>query len=761
MPQTRSLPHCPPTALDALRPDILRALTESGRLVLSAPPGTGKSSRLPLWLLQAPWLDGRKIYLLEPRRVATRALGRYMARLLGEAPGRTVGWRMRDENVCGPATRIEVLTEGVLTRLLQADPELSQAACVIFDEFHERSLQTDLALALCLESRAALRPDLRLAVMSATLDDMAVTALMDDCPFLQCQGRTFPIDIRWQPPREAYRQPGPELWRHTAAVIRELLQQEEGSLLAFLPGVGEIRQVAGYLEGHLPPDVTLHPLYGNLSAKEQDAAITPAPSGRRKAVLATSIAETSLTIEGVRLVVDAGLSRRVAFDASCGMSRLVTERVSLAGATQRAGRAGRLEAGICCRLWPREEERAMRAHFRPEILEADLSPLLLQLALWGVTTTKSIRALAWLDTPPEAALEAARELLQAMGALDKQGGITTLGKRMAALPTAPRMARLALCGQERGSIALACCLASLLEERDPLWKSGQATDSHMAHRLDWLCRSQAPETARLRRQAERLAGLLGQTEGIFSKALQEQDDMGALIALAWPEWLGQRQYERNGQAVYLLRQGKTASIPLTDSLAQHEFLAVAALTGATPDQSNPHARIRLAAPLARTTLEKLFATSVTSEDILEVSDEGLVTARRQSRLGGLVLQETPLPRPAPEACAHALCQHIRKNGPAGLARLPWNVKARQLQARMLFLRTLDGDAWPDSSDTGLLENLEDWLAPALRGLPALRALTADQLYAALRDLLPYQGHRQLEKLAPDRWQTPSGAWHDI
>lgn len=766
---------CPPCPMDELRPELLRLLEHGDSLVLGAPPGAGKSSRVPLWLLDAPWLADRKILLLEPRRVAARALGRYMARLLGEEPGQTVGWRMREESVIGPATRIEVITEGVLTRLLQADPELPQAACVIFDEFHERSLQADLGLALCLESRAALRPDLRLLVMSATLDVQAVAHLLGDCPGLNCAGRSFPVETRWLPPRGAQRRMGAEFWRHTAAVILQLLREETGSLLAFLPGAGEIRQVAALLEERLPPDARLCPLYGNLSAREQDAAIALAEAGTRKVVLATSIAETSLTIEGVRLVVDAGLERSARFDPACGLSRLVTGRVSLAGAAQRAGRAGRMEPGICCRLWAREEENGLRPQIRPEILDADLSGLLLQLAVWGAAGPDGVASLTWLDQPPPAALAVARQTLYDLGALDERGRATSLGRKMVALPSSPRLARLLLYGRERGHAALACCLAALLEDRDPLLRSGQdahGADCDLGRRLDWLCRGRdTPEKTRLRRRARRLADSLGVRQQVFDAALTDQDAAGTLLALAWPEWLAQRlsgdadrpKAGRTGgqpgeQAVvhFLLRSGQAAQLPQSDPLASREFLAVAAVSG-----GGPRGRIRLAAPFGHPQLEELFGHQISSQDCISVSDDGAVLARRQQMLGSLLLRDAPLPRPDAGSCVRALCEYLRQGGGRNLARLPWSDEARQWRARVALLRELDGDPWPDLSDHALLKNLENWLAPWLAECTALHQLTPGRLLEALRAQLPYPLTRRLEREAPSHWQVPSGTLRPI
>lgn len=763
-------PALPPCPVDELRPDLLRLLERGDSLVLSAPPGAGKSSRVPLWLLDAAWPAGRKILLLEPRRVAARALGRYMARLLGEEPGQTVGWRMREESLTGPNTRIEVITEGVLTRLLQADPELSQAACVIFDEFHERSLQADLGLALCLESRAALRPDLRLLVMSATLDVQAVAHLLGDCPALSCAGRCFPVETRWLPPHGAQQRTGPELWRHTATVILQLLREEKGSLLAFLPGAAEIRQVTALLEGRLPPDVRLCPLYGNLSAREQDAAIAPAEPGARKVVLATSIAETSLTIEGVRLVVDAGLERAARFDPACGLSRLVTGRVSLAGAAQRAGRAGRVEPGICCRLWAREEEHGMRPQIRPEILDADLSGLLLQLAVWGAVGPDGVAALAWLDQPPAAALAVARQSLRGLGALDENDRATSLGRKMAALPSSPRLARLLLYGRERGHAALACCLAALLEDRDPLLRSGQKTDSagcDLGRRLDWLCRGpDTPEKTRLRRQALRLAHALDVRQRIFDAAPADQHAAGALLALAWPEWLARRLSGDAGGADgqsgqqpvvrFLLRSGQAAQLPQEDPLARQDFLAVAAISG-----GGPRGRIRLAAPFERAWLDELFGHQISHQDCVDVAADGAVQARRRQMLGSLPLRDVPLPRPNATACVQALCAYLRQGEGRNLARLPWTDESRQWRARVALLRQLDGAPWPDLSDQALLENLEDWLGPWLAECTALRQLTPGRLLEALGAQLPYPLNRRLEQEAPTHWQTPSGTLRPI
>lgn len=802
---TTVLPPCP---LDTDRQALLAALDAGCNLVLSASPGAGKSSRVPLWLLCASWLEGRGIIMLEPRRVAARALAQYMASLLNEDVGRTVGLRMRDESRVSRHTRIEVVTEGVLTRLLQKNPDLPHAGCIIFDEFHERSLTADTGLALCLESQAVLRPDLRILVMSATLDVQAVSGLMGHCPTIQCQTRAYPVEIRHIPLRaRSGRTDGAAaglagafaLWQHMAHVILALLREEKGSLLAFLPGAGEIRQVMNLLEDRLPPDVLLCPLYGNLSSASQNEAIAPAPAQKRKVVLATSIAETSLTIEGVRMVVDAGLARLSRFDPSSGLSRLVTERVSLAGAAQRAGRAGRTEPGICCRLWPVEEEKGMRPHIRPEILDADLTGLLLQLSVWGVSDPA---AMAWLDVPPPAHLAVARQCLEFLEALDGAGKPTDMGRLMARLPLAPRTARMLLWGAAHGLGPLACCLAALLEERDPLAAAAapdgqkhclhRRQDCDLTRRLDWLCRqadSRKPHRGRdhpgqqglrqrIRRQSLRLTrymtsgepgsaiaapdgGLNDATDVLFAAALSDMESVGMLVAVAWPDQVAMLQAGSlntvnsagSPMAAYRMRNGRSALLSQTDTLARQDFLAIAHVDGALP-----HGRVRMAAALDPEAINSLFAQQIIEKDTVRVSDSGQVSARHQRMLGALLLEDTPLPRPKPEQAATALCAYVRGQG---LDCLPWDDQSRQWRARVSLLQRLDGDPWPLMDDAALLDSLESWLAPALDGCASLAGLSASAFFDALRGLLPGHLRRQLETLAPTHWQVPSGAQKPI
>lgn len=530
--------------IDSLLPEIRATLAEKTALVIQAPPGAGKTTRVPLALLDAPWLAGRKLIMLEPRRLAARAAAQYMGKLLGERVGESVGYRVRMDTRIGPRTRIEVVTEGVLTRLLQHDPALADYGLVIFDEFHERSLHADLALALCLEARQALRPDLRLAIMSATLDAAPVARLLGDAPLLTSAGRSFPVTTRYLPPARL------RIEMHVANTLRRVLAEEPGSVLVFLPGSGEIRKVAALLAGRMPADVELMPLYGDLPQAAQEAAILPAEAGRRKLVLATSIAETSLTIEGVRVVVDAGFMRMPRFDPVSGMTRLLTMRVSRASADQRRGRAGRLEAGVCYRLW--SEGERLEAQSIPEILQADLVPLALELARWG---TQEAGVLAWLDAPPAAALAQARELLQRLEALDGEGRITTHGDRLAETPLHPRLAHMVVTGATEGHGGLAALMAALLSERDILPPGASQAD--IAARLQLF---PADERADSRADPQRLRRVLMAAKDIahaagmkFEARNMDIHATGRLLALAYPDRIARR---RSGNAPrYLLNGG--------------------------------------------------------------------------------------------------------------------------------------------------------------------------------------------------------------
>lgn len=713
----------------------LRAALDAGpNAVVQAPLGAGKTTAVPLALLEAPWLAGRRIILLEPRRLAARMAARRMATLLGEDVGATVGYRIRQERKVSAATRIEVVTEGVLTRRLQSDPDLDGVGCVIFDEFHERSLHADLGLALCLEVQGALRDDLRLIAMSATLDAAPVAALMGGAPVITSQGRAFPVDTRFIEPRANAR-----LEDTMASAVRAALDTEAGSLLCFLPGEGEIRRVAERLD-RLPPGVDLAPLYGALPPEAQDAAVRPSPPGRRKVVLATAIAETSLTIDGIRVVIDGGLARRAAFDPRSGMTRLVTERVTRAAADQRRGRAGRLMPGVCYRLWPEAEDRALLPAPPPEIRAADLAPLLLDLAAWGAEPD----ALPWLDAPPPAAVAQARDLLNSLGALDGDGRITAHGKAMADLPLHPRLSHMILAARAHGLGGLACDVAALLSERDPV---RGARDADLRLRLDLLHGARADG--------------LSLDRGALARARQDTADWrrrlnlpraegttgaGACLALAYPDRIGRRR----AQGGYTLSAGRGAVLAEGDPLGAEEFLAVGDLDGAAQN-----GRVFLAAPLTRAEIEDLFADALTDGEVVRWDDRSeSVVARRQRRLGACVLEDKPLPAPDPARLAEGLVDGVRRSG---LHVLPWDKRTEQLRARIAFLNAAEGAPWPDVSDAALLATLEDWLAPYLTGMSKLAHLRKLDLTETLKALLPWDLQQRLDREAPTHFQVPTGS----
>jgi ATP-dependent helicase HrpB len=733
-----------PDALSALPiakdlPALTAALASGRGAVLQAPPGAGKTTAVPLALLDAEGLAGKTILMLEPRRLAARAAARRMAALLGEAVGATVGYRVRQDSKVSKATRIEVVTEGILTRRLQSDPELTGVGCVIFDEFHERSLHADLGLALTLDVQAALRDDLRIVVMSATLDGGPIAALMGGVPMITSEGRMFPVETRFLPgsdrPHEA-----------AATAVRRVLAEESGSVLVFLPGEGEIRRAQGLL-GDLGPAVDLCPLFGALPPAAQEAAIRPAAAGRRKVVLATAIAETSLTIDGVRVVVDAGLSRRARFDPRAGMSRLITTRVSRAEADQRRGRAGRLEPGLCYRLWSEAEDRALLPFPPPEILEADLAPLALDLAAWGAAAT----ALPWLDAPPAGPLAQAAAVLKSLGAVDAAGRITAHGRAMAALPLHPRLAHMILAARAHGLGGLACDVAALLEDRDPL-RSGRDTD---LRRRVALLRGSGEGAGDGSRD-----GRDGVDRGVLARARQSAGDWrrrlalddgastqrtGAVVALAYPDRLGRRR----GPGAYTLAGGRGAVLAESDPLAGEDFLAVAEVDG-----GQQNARVFLAAPITAAEIEALFADTITEGAVIRWDKRtDAVIARHQRRLGAVVLADRPLPAPDPARRAEGLIDGLRQSG---LHVLPWDKGCEQFRARVAFLRRAEGAPWPDLSDAALLATLEDWLAPYLSGLSKLSHLRKVPLREALAALLPWDLHRRLEAEAPTHFTVPTG-----
>jgi ATP-dependent helicase HrpB len=744
----------------AALPELLDALARGTGAVLHAPPGAGKSTGVPPALLDAPWLAGRKIVMLEPRRLAARAVAERIAWLLGERAGGTVGYRTRLDSKVGPGTRIEVVTEGILARQLQSDPELAGTGCVVFDEYHERSLQADLALALALEARRHLRPDLRLLVMSATLDAAAVARLLGDAPVVSAPGLSYPVETRWlERPTVQY----PD--RLATGAIRRALEEETGDLLVFLPGAGEIHRVARALaEAALPAGTVVLPLFGELGREEQDRAIRPARPGERKVVLATNIAETSLTIEGVRVVVDAGLERRARFDPGSGMSRLETVRISRASADQRRGRAGRLGPGVCVRLWTEAQHRALAAQSPAEILEADLAPLALELAAWGADAAD----LAWLDPPPAGTLAQARDLLRALGALDAQGRVTAHGREMAGLGAHPRLAHLLLRAREAGAGATGCALAALLGERDLL--RGPARDVDVRTRLEMVA-EMAPEmvpvtfsgaTSRPSLEPrEKVTGTISvrRSAQLYRRQLRLRDDdarvdpgeAGWLLACAYPDRVGRWREPRSGR--YQLTGGRGARFAEPQSLAGSELIVVAEL-----DAGEREARIFLAAPLSAADLDAHFAAEIVAEDrVWWDSREQAVLARRQRRLGELVVAEAPLPRPDPAAVATAMLAGIRE---LGLDALPWTPELRQWQARVQLLRAVDARArepWPDVGDAALAVAPEAWLAPWLEGISRRDHLARLKLADALHGLLSWEQRRRLEELAPTHVTVPSGS----
>ena len=729
-------------------PALTQALDTRSVAVLEAPPGAGKTTLVPLALLDQPWLAGKKLLMLEPRRLATRAAARRMASLLGESAGETVGFRTRIESRIGRQTRIEVLTEGILPRMIEDDPALDGVGCVIFDEFHERSLEADLGLALALETRRHLRPDLRLLVMSATLEGEKVAALLGDARVVASQGKLFPVEIRNldRPPAERFE-------ATVAATVRRALADDSGSVLVFLPGGAEIRRVARLLEaGDLPDGVAIAPLYGDLPPQAQDDAIRPAPAGRRKVVLATSIAETSLTIEGIRVVIDGGLMRAPRYDPASGMTRLTTLRVSRASAAQRSGRAGRLEPGIAYRLWPAREDMQLQAFNTPEILQADLAPLALALAQWGARDPSE---LSFLDAPPEAAFAEAQNLLRALGALDRTNKITPHGQAMATLGLHPRLAHMVLRGKERGQGALACAIAALLMERDVVRGGPAARDADFRLRVELMAERGAakhlPAGMTLDRggieRARDAARQLRQRLGIRGENFDAQAT-GRLLALAYPDRVAQKRPGAAGQ--FLLANGKGAELPAGDPLASAEFLAVADLDGAQRT-----ARIFLAAKLTRDEIEEDFGELIATADTIAWDGRAeAVLARRRATLGALVLADKPLAKADPAQVAAAMAEGVRARG---LGALPWSREAETLRARVAFLRRLDGEPWPDWSDDALLAGLDEWLAPYLSGVTRRAQLAGLDLVEILTARLSYDQRRALDRLAPTHVAAPSGS----
>ncbi|MEM9663391.1 MAG: ATP-dependent helicase HrpB [Bacteroidota bacterium] len=745
--------HTDPLPIEEVLPQVQAALSEHGHAVLQAPPGAGKTTRVPLALLEAPWRAGQRLLVLEPRRLATRAAAQRMAQLLGEPVGETVGYRMRLDQRVGPRTRIEVVTEGVLTRMLQSDPALEGVGLVVFDEFHERSLQADLGLALCLEARSVLREDLRLLVMSATLDGEAVARLLGEAPLITSAGRTYPVTTH----HRAHRVEG-RLEDAVAATVHDVLAEETGDVLVFLPGAGEIRRVAERLAG-LPASVRVHALYGLLPQREQDQALAPSPSGQRKVVLATSIAETSLTIEGVRVVVDSGLMRGPRFDPGSGMTRLVTRPVTRDAADQRRGRAGRLGPGVCYRLWTRADEARLADHRRPEILEADLTPLALDLAAWG---TPDPAALHWLSAPPTATYAQASDLLTYLGALDAEGRLTDHGRAMQRLGLHPRLAHMVLAALPLGLGRLACDVAALLEERDLLRASAGPVEADLRLRLQALEAPGRPGTFhgytvhggarhRVRQAAQQVWRRVQREDGADLPApTSPLDHLGVLVAFAYPDRLAQREHEQaDGTVRYRLRTGRRVTLSPPQVLSKAPFLAVADLGG--PQRE---ARIFRAVSLTEADLRLHFGGQIHTEQAV-AWDAGAQAVRATQRdvLGALVLREGPLADTDPEAVRTALLEGIRQEG---VALLPWTKEARQLQARIVFAARHEASL-PDTSDGALLDDLATWLGPYVDGMRSRGDLQRLDLGPLLRHRLTWAQQQTLDAMAPSHLTVPSGS----
>lgn len=717
--------------VDDVLPDLRAALAARNGAVLVAPPGAGKTTRVPLALLDEPWVAGRRILLLSPRRVAARAAAARMAAMLGQPVGHTVGFRVRLESKVSAATRIEVITEGVFTRAILADPSLADVAAVLFDEFHERSLEGDLGLALALDAQGALREELRLLIMSATLDGARVAALLGDAPLVVSEGRLHPIAVRYL--GADARTP---IEQRMADAVVAALGAEDGGVLCFLPGAREIERTAGRLRERVrDPTLELHTLYGALDARAQDAAIAPAPAGMRKVVLATSIAETSLTIDGVRVVIDSGLSRRPRYEPATGLTRLETSRASRASVEQRKGRAGRTQPGVCWRLWDEGETRALAPFDRPEILEADLAGLVLDIAAWGARDPASLR---WLDPPPAPAWREALALLRDLEALDAGGRLTADGEAMAALPLHPRLAHmLARAGEATPTAAK---LAMVLSEQG---LGGR--DPDLRHRLRLLEEDRSPRAIAARRMADGLARRVGGGDA------GSPEQAGSLLLHAYPERVAKARGKRGE---FLLANGRAGAVDETDALAREAFLAVAEIAGRAGAS-----RIFAAAPVTREEVETVFASRIEgADDIAFDAQLGGVRARRTRRLGAIVLSEAPLERPDPVLVRTAMLDGVRAHG---LSILPWREGDRQLRARISMMRKFDVDAWPDWSDASLLASAEDWLGAVLDGVTRINALRDGALAQALAGTLSYEQRRALDAEAPVRFTTPAGGDHAI
>jgi len=725
-----------PLPIQEIIPELKQKLTTHQTIILQAPPGAGKSTVLPLELLSEPWLSGKKILMLEPRRLAARAVASRMASLLDESVGETVGYRVRFENKISKQTRLEVVTEGILTRMLQQDNSLEGTGLVIFDEFHERSLHADLALALCREIQQVLREDLKIIIMSATLDGEQLSSLLGNAPIVTSKGRQYPIRYEYVP--EENNTPLP---LQMARAIRKALAKEEGDILAFLPGAGEITRTQELLEKETE-NISIHPLYGDLPAQKQQEAILPHPFGTRKVVLATSIAETSLTIEGIKIVVDSGTARVPKFDLRSGLTRLETIRVTKDAADQRAGRAGRLGPGVCYRLWSEGSHQHLVAQRTPEILEADLAPTLLELANWGV---HDLRSLTWLTPPATGSINQAKDILLLLEALEQEK-ITERGKAMLRLPTHPRIAHLLLEAEEHNLLALATDVAAVLEERDPLPKEAGA---NIATRIEVLRKWRNKEYVNADRgvleRLERLAQAWRRTFKIETdNTPPHYEQIGKLLAAAYPERIAKQK--ENDALRYRLANGRVVKLPDHDPLQHETWLSVAHL-----DAGNNEGKIYLAAPLnPKDVLHLAYKKEVVSWD----AQKGILIARTEKRIGEIIVESTPLEKIPEEERTRILCDVVRKEG---LSLFKWTEELLQWQARILTLKAWrPEDEWPEVAPNYLTAHPEEWLAPYLNTVRKRDDFAKLDLSSILRNNISWELSQRIETLAPEKIKVPSG-----
>jgi ATP-dependent helicase HrpB len=720
-----------PLPIDVVLDELARTLTGHNAAVLVAPPGAGKTTRVPLALLDAPWLGAKKIIMLEPRRIAARASAERMAKTLGERAGETVGYRVRFGSKISRATRIEVVTEGIFSRQILDDPELNGVAAVLFDEFHERSLDADMGLALARDAQTGLREDLRILVMSATLDGARVAKLLGDAPVVASEGRAFPVETRY-----LGRKADAPLERQMADAIASALRADPGSVLAFLPGAAEIRRTQNFLSERVhDASIEIVPLFGALDAAVQDRAIAPAPKGQRKVVLATSIAETSLTIEGVRIVVDSGMARVPRYEPDIGLTRLETVRASRAAVDQRRGRAGRTEPGVCYRLWDEPQTASLAAYTQPEILSADLSSLVLDLAQWGVSDPTT---LAFLDPPPAPALKEANSLLSELGALDSDGRITAEGQSLRALALPPRLARMIVDSHRLGAGEEAAEIAAILTERG---LGGDSVDLDV--RLDQFRRDRSQRASSARSLAQRWSSQVASTEG--APAEDSVPSNGIMLAFAFPD----RVARNRGNGSFVLANGRGAAVEQTSALARAPYIAVGELTGTAAQ-----GRILLAASIAQADIELRFADQIeNTEEILFDRGAMALRGRRKRTLHAITLSEAPMALSPSAETARVFATGLIA---AGFDKLPWSKALQQWRDRVMFLRKAEGESWPDLSDTALAASSENWLVPVLYDKISLKEFSPGDLSDAMMSLLPWDLRARLEREAPTHFEAPTG-----